>query len=183
VKSCRGNTCAQVFLGVKRRYIVFIPLIVRPMHKKNYSNLSRMLAHNYSGKPRGVDYNVTNSVFKNSELSTAANTNKVRRGIKDIKNRALNLTNNHYAPENYWDYAYECVTELINNKAVRHLNCRTLYESLHGETPDISIVHYYFYESIHHMEPLIIFPQHIHTMLRRKVLPLTYSLETITNKP
>jgi lysozyme family protein len=87
-----------------------------------------------------------------------------------MKNRALNLTNNHYAPENYWDYAYECVTELINNKAVRHLNCRTLYESLRGETPDISIVHYYFYESIHHMEPIIKFPQHIHTMLPRKVL-------------
>jgi hypothetical protein len=66
----------------------------------------------------------------------------------------------HNAPNKFWDYACEYVTELINHSATRCLAWRTPYESLHGETLDFSIFRYSFYEPIYYMDPSAKFLQH-----------------------
>ena len=86
--------------------------------------------------------------------------NKVERRIQDLKRRPSLLMKEHNAPNKFWDYACEYVTELINHSATQRLAWRTPYESLHGETPDISIFRYSFYEPIYYMDPSAKFPQH-----------------------
>jgi hypothetical protein len=85
--------------------------------------------------------------------------NRVERRIQDIKHRAtVVLMTTHSAPSRYWDYAVECTMELINHTAVRRLSWRTPYEVLHGDTPDISVFRFIFYEPTYYLEPNIQFP-------------------------
>jgi hypothetical protein len=76
------------------------------------------------------------------------------------------------APQKFWDYACEYVTELINYTAVQCLAWRTPYESLHGETPDISVFRYSFYKLIFYMDPSVKLPQH--NMLPGHFLDIIY---------
>jgi hypothetical protein len=96
----------------------------------------------------------TFGIQKHSSEPYYQHQNKVERRIQDIKHRTLN------APERFWDYACEYITELINHYATRWLDWRTPYESLHGEIPDISVFCYFFYEPIYYMDPSVKFPQH-----------------------
>jgi hypothetical protein len=49
--------------------------------------------------------------------------------------------------------------DLINHTAVRRLNWRTPYEILYGDTPDISVFWFIFYEPVYYLEPNIQFPK------------------------
>jgi hypothetical protein len=86
--------------------------------------------------------------------------NKVEQRIQDIKHRISLIIKEYNAPEKFWDYACEYITELINHTATRQLDWRTPSESLHGETPDISVFRYFFCEPIYCMDPSVKFPQH-----------------------
>jgi hypothetical protein len=61
-------------------------------------------------------------------------------------------------PEHFWDFAAEYVTELINHTASHLNNWRTQYETLHGDTPDISIFCFHFYEPIFYLDTSTSFP-------------------------
>jgi hypothetical protein len=63
----------------------------------------------------------------------------------------------HSTPSKYWDYATEYAVDLINHIAVRRLNWRTPYEVLYGETPDISVFRFIFYEPVYYLEPNVQF--------------------------
>jgi hypothetical protein len=94
--------------------------------------------------------------------------NKIEQRIQDIKRCTSLIMKDYNAPEKFWDYACEYITELINHTATRRLDWRTPSESLHGETPDISVFRYFFYEPIYYMDPSVKFPQH--NMLPRRFL-------------
>jgi hypothetical protein len=61
-------------------------------------------------------------------------------------------------PSRYWDYVAEYTVELINHTTIRRLSWRTPYEALYGDTPDISVFRFIFYEAIYYLEPNIQFP-------------------------
>jgi hypothetical protein len=65
----------------------------------------------------------------------------------------------HETPERYWDYAVEYAVELINHTAVKRLQWRTPFERLQGDTPDISVFRFLFYEPIHYLDVKARFPQ------------------------
>jgi hypothetical protein len=64
----------------------------------------------------------------------------------------------HNAPERYWDYAVEYAVELVNHTSVERLNWKTPFEKLQGETPDISVFRFIFYEPIYYLDPIARFP-------------------------
>jgi hypothetical protein len=80
--------------------------------------------------------------------------NKVKCHIQDII-----LMREHTAHEKYWDFAAEYAVELINHTAARQLHWRTPYEDLHGETPDMSVFRFSFFEPIYYLDPHTSYPQ------------------------
>ncbi len=63
----------------------------------------------------------------------------------------------HNTPGTHWDYAVEYTVELINHSAIHKLGWCTPYKMLYGDTPDISIFRFIFYESIYYLEQNIQF--------------------------
>jgi hypothetical protein len=84
--------------------------------------------------------------------------NKAERWIQDIKCKARLLMKMHMAPKRYWDYAVQLAVDQINHTATRRLNWRTPYEVHWGETPDLSVFQFLFYEPIYYLDPLAKFP-------------------------
>ncbi len=82
-----------------------------------------------------------------------------KRRIGDVKRRASILMSLHNSPERYWDYAMEYAVELINHTAIERLKWRTPFERIMGETPDISVFHFIFYEPIYYLDSNARFPQ------------------------
>ncbi len=66
-------------------------------------------------------------------------------------------------PARYWDYATEYAVELINHTAVCRLGWHTPHEVLYGETPDISVFRFIFYETIYYHNPNAKFPRFLAT--------------------
>ena len=84
---------------------------------------------------------------------------KAERRIQDIKKRARLLMQARDAPEKYWDFAVELATEYLNHIATRKLGWKTPYEYHYGDTPDISVFHFLFFEEIYYLEPNASFPK------------------------
>jgi hypothetical protein len=64
-----------------------------------------------------------------------------------LKLRTALLMSLHDAPEHYWDYA----VELITHMAVECLKWRTPCEKLIGDTLDIFVFRFIFYEPINYI--------------------------------
>jgi hypothetical protein len=57
------------------------------------------------------------------------------------------------APENFWCYAVDCAVGQMNHMVVRSLGWKTPFEMLYGETPDISLFRFEFYEPMQYFDP------------------------------
>jgi hypothetical protein len=146
VKSSCGNKCGQVFLGIKSGYTVFIPL-----QSKAYAYVALSDYIIDDGAPlflsagtakeenlgKWISICRTIAIQKQFSKPFYQHQNKVEHRIQDIKRRASLVMKQYNAPERFWDYACEYITELINHSATWQLAWRTPYESLHGKTPDI----------------------------------------------
>jgi hypothetical protein len=167
-RSARGFTCAQVFLGEKSGYTYVVPI-----KNKAYAYTALQEFIRYVGAPAYLAVDAAREENMGEWLSICRtycipqhtsepmyqNQNRVERRIQDIKRRATVLMSMHDAPNRYWDYAVEYAVEIINHTAVRKLNWRTPYERLYGDTPDISVFRFTFFEPIYYQEPYIQFPQ------------------------
>lgn len=100
----------------------------------------------------------TYCVSQRTSEPTYQNRNRVERWIQGIKRRTTVLMAMYNSPSGYWDYAIDYTTELINHTAVRRLEWRTPHETLHGDTPNISVFRFIFYEPIYYLEGNISFP-------------------------
>jgi hypothetical protein len=63
------------------------------------------------------------------------------------------------APQRFWCYSAEYAVEIINQTTARHIKWRTPYEILHGDTPDISVFRFSFFEPIYYLNPHASYPQ------------------------
>ncbi len=166
-RSARGNTCAQVFVGERSGYTVVIPL-----KTKGQAYIALQDFIRYIGAPSFILVDSAPEENKGEWLSTCRtycipqhatepeyqNQNRAERRIGDIKRRASLLMSLHSTPERYWDYAVEYAVELINHTAIERLNWRTPFETLYGDTPDISIFRFIFYEPIYYLDTKARFP-------------------------
>jgi hypothetical protein len=167
-KSSRGFTCAQIFVGVESGYTVIYPL-----KNKVYAYTALQDFIRYVGAPTYIKVDAarkenlgewlaicrTYSIPQRTSEPGYQHQNKVERRIQDVKRRGSILMSTYKAPSRYWDYAVEYAVEIINHTAVCRLGWRTPYESLHGETPDISVFRFKFFEPIHYLNSNAQFPQ------------------------
>jgi hypothetical protein len=167
-RSARGNLCAQVFVGEESGYTVVIP-----MKSKNQAHQALQDFIRFTGTPsfllvdgapeenKGEWLNICRifCIPQHTSEPEYQNQNRAERKIGDIKRRATLLMSLHNAPERYWDYAVEYAVELINHTAIERLKWRTPFEKLHGETPDISVFRFIFYEPIYFLDNNARFPQ------------------------
>jgi hypothetical protein len=167
-RSARGNTCAQVFVGAQSGYTIIIPLKNKGVA---YTALQDFIR--YIGAPSFIAVDGAPEENKGEWLNICRsfciplhttepgyqNQNRAECRIGEIKRWASVLMSLHDTPERYWDYAVEYAVELINHTAVERLEWRTPFEKINGETPDISVFCFIFYEPIYYLEPSARFPK------------------------
>jgi len=168
VKSIRGFTCAQAFLGLESGYTVLIPL-----KSKAYAYTALQDYIHYTGAPlfimsdaakeenlgEWIDICWKYCIPQRSSEPYHQHQNKVERRIQDIKRRSLVLMREYNAPQCFWCYAAEYAVEIINHTAARRIKWRTPYKILHGNTPDISVFRFSFFEPIFYLNPHASYPQ------------------------
>lgn len=166
-RSARGNTCAQVFVGELSGYTIIVPL-----KNKGQAHIALQDFIRFVGAPKFIVVDGAPEENRGEWLKICRtyciplhttepgyqNQNRAERRIGDIKRRAMLLMSLHGSPERYWDYATEYAVELINHTAVERLQWRTPFERIYGDTPDISIFRFIFYEPIYYLEPNASFP-------------------------
>jgi hypothetical protein len=168
VRTSRGYTCVQVFVGTKSGYTYVVPLKTKAYAYTALQDFIRQV-----GAPLFIAVDAAKEESIGEWLSvcrmycipqrtsepTYQNQNRVERRIQDIKRRTTILMSIHNTPSRYWVYAVKYSVELINHTAVRKLGWRTPYEVLMGDTPDISVFRFIFYEPIYYLEPGVQFPK------------------------
>ena len=154
----------QVFVGVRSGYTY-----VAPLKNKAYAHAALQDFIRQVGAPLYIAVDAakeenmgewrticrTYCIPQRTSEPMHQNQNRVERRIQDIKRRTTVLMATHTTPSRYWDYAAEYTVELINHTAIRRLSWRTPYEALYGDTPDISVFRFIFYEAIYYLEPNI----------------------------
>jgi len=143
----------QVFLGIQSGYTLAIPLKSKAYAYTALQDYIRAVGAplfliSDSGKEENLGKSITIcrtfGIPKRSSEPYYQHQNKVERRIQDIECRTLYIMRIYSFPEHFWDFAAEYVTDLINHTASRRNNWRTPYETLHGNTPDISIFCFQF---------------------------------------
>jgi hypothetical protein len=168
VRTSRGYTCVQVFVGTKSGYTYIVPLKTKAYAYTALQDFIRQVgAPLFIAVDAAKEENIgewlsvcrTYCIPQRTSEPTYQNQNRVERRIQDVKRRTTILMSIHNTPSRYWDYAVEYSVELINHTAVRKLGWRTPYEVLMGDTPDISVFRFIFYETIYYLEPGVQFPK------------------------
>ena len=86
------------------------------------------------------------------------NQNKVERRVQDVKHKTSNLLYQSGAPLEFWCYAITFVIDCLNHLAKKPLQWRTSQEILYGDTPDISMFRFKFWQPIEFYNPAARFP-------------------------
>jgi hypothetical protein len=102
---------------------------------------------------------VRNTVYHKGHLSCITNIKTKWNAESKIKHRTTELMREYNTPQRFWCYASKYAVELTNHMAARCIKWRTPYEVLHGDTPDISVFKFSFFEPIFYLNPHATFPQ------------------------
>jgi hypothetical protein len=168
VRTSRGYTCVQVFVGTQSGYTYVVPLKTKVYAYTALQDFIRQV-----GAPLFITVDMAKEENIGEWLSICRtycipqraselmyqHQNKVERRIQNIKRRTTILMKIHSTSTKYWDYAVEYSVELINHTAIHRLGWRTPYEALMGDTPDISVFRLIFYEPIYYLELNVQFPK------------------------
>ncbi|MGH7955007.1 MAG: hypothetical protein ACREOZ_03515, partial [Gloeomargaritales cyanobacterium] len=85
--------------------------------------------------------------------------NPAERRIQEVKKVADYFMDISNAPTKAWGYAILHSVWCLNRTATKNLGYITPYEFARGETPDISVLQFEFWESLFYLDPLSRFPQ------------------------
>jgi hypothetical protein len=167
-KSYRGFTCAQVFVG-RESDLVHVDLMkgkgYAPQALQNFIRTvgapAYIMADNAPEEQEGEWAQIcrTYCIPQRASETKYQHQNRVERSIQDIKRRTRLLLHLNDAPEKFWDYAVQLAVDMMNHTARRKLEWKTPYEVHYGETPDISVFRFHFYEPIFYLDPTASFPQ------------------------
>ena len=166
-KSLTGFKCAQVFVGATSGYTYVVPMKGKGYAfdalKSFISDVGApafLLTDNAYEEVRG-EWEEICKTYCISQIATEPHyqhQNKAERRIQDIKRQARVLMRINRAPKRYWDMAVMLAVDQMNHTASRKLQWKTPHEILWGETPDISVFRFVFYEEIYFLDPATKFP-------------------------
>jgi hypothetical protein len=74
--------------------------------------------------------------------------NNAERKIQDIKQRTIMTLRYTMAPLVFWCYCMYFVVDCLNHTVQKELEYRTAMEKMSGQTPDISMLRFHFWETV-----------------------------------
>lgn len=162
VKSIRNYKCVQLFVHVLSDFI-FIRCMQRESHSHGaYQDFVRevgapeMIITDNSKTQTGKKWEATNRKLLTKQRKFAPhnqNQNKAERRIQDVKRKTMTVLYRFNAPLVFWCYCMCFIVDCMNVTAKRKLNWRTSSEILNGDTPDISVFRFHFWQPIEYYEP------------------------------
>jgi len=167
IVSIRGYSVAQMFRGDKSGY-----LFVDFAKGKGYApytlqNFIRTVgAPEYIGSDNALEETGgewgsicrSTCIAQRTSEADQQNQNKVERTIQDIKRKTKLIIDMNDAPLKFWCYAVAHAVDLSNHTAAKRINWKTPYEMHFGDTPDISVFRFSFWEPIYYHDPHARFP-------------------------
>ena len=164
VHTMNGDTCSQIFIGKSTDYMK-----VYPMKKQSHSFRALQDFTRKVGIPRGIKTdNATTEVglhwtnyCRNHRIDTSFTEphspwqNYAEHGIGDLGRMVSRCMSKFNVPLNrhYWCQKWCC--DVRNHLASRKLNWRTPEEKISGETPDISVFRFHFWEEVEYYDPTL----------------------------
>ncbi len=85
--------------------------------------------------------------------------NTAERKLAVVKGRVVLTLRLLNAPLVFWCYCMQWVLDCLNHTALRKLGWRTPFEKMFGNTPDISMFRYVFWEAVLYYDPMATFPK------------------------
>jgi hypothetical protein len=79
--------------------------------------------------------------------------NQAERTIRDVKKRTILTFRYSSAPLLFWCYCMMFVVDCLNHTAQKELDYRTAMEKMYGNTPDIFMFRFRFWETVWYFEP------------------------------
>ena len=167
ITSVRGYNVAQMFRGDKSGYLVAEFAKGKGYAPYTLQNFIRNVgAPAYIGSDNALEETGgewgsicrTTCIAQRTSEADYQNQNKVERTIQDVKRKTKMIIDRNDAPENFWCYAVAYAVELSNHTAAKRIGWKTPYEMHFGDTPDISVFRFTFWEPIYYHDPHARFP-------------------------
>ena len=169
IQSIRGFTCVQLFVYSLADYI-----FVKPLKKEKFSHSALLESITQVGAPQQMYTDNSKTQKGNKWEVTLANLfvwhkfcaphkqnqNKAERKIQDVKNRVIDTLYKAQAPLVFWCYCMMFIVDCLNHTAKKKLDWRTPKEVMTGNTPDISMFRFGFWDEIEYFEPTSKFPHY-----------------------
>jgi hypothetical protein len=162
VHTNNGETCSQLFLGRNTDY-----MYVQPMKKESHSFIALQDFGRKVGLPKGIK--TDNAQTEVGEKWTGwcrqhcVDTkftephspwqNIAEQGIGDLSRMVCRCMREFKAPLSRHAWCQKWCCDVRNHLASRKLGWRTATEKLTGDTPDISVFRFHFWEPIEYYEP------------------------------
>jgi hypothetical protein len=157
VESVRKFMSVQIFFCVLTKF-----LYVKGMRRKSHSygayqdfvqdvGAPNMLLTDNSQTQTGKKWTKTSQENITKQVQSAPhdqNQNQAERKIRDVKNRTILTFRYSSAPLLFWCYCMTLVVDCLNHTAQKDLECRTAMEKMYGNTPDISMFRFRFWEPV-----------------------------------
>ena len=161
VTSIRGFRCVQLFVCLLSDFL-FVKCLRRESQSHSaYQDFIRdvgapnSLLTDNSQTQTGKLWTQTSRNNATSQIHSVPhnqNQNTAERKVQDAKHRTAMTLQYSNAPLVFWCYCLYFVIDCLNFTAKKRLHWRTPMEVLHGETPDISMFRFKFWEPVWYYE-------------------------------
>jgi hypothetical protein len=164
-----GYTCAQLYYGVKSKYMVLYP-----MHKESDGPDTLEDLCRYHGAPVkikndnaqmevGTTWTTICRKYNIEQARTEPHhpwQNEAERYIQEVKKTVNTIMDRVGCPNKFWALCSLYVVFLLNRIANPELNWKTPMEACFGITPDLSpLLMHSFYDKVYYLDAEVPFPQ------------------------
>ena len=168
VKSVRQFTCVQIYHCVQSGYTHCVPMKLEQHAIESYVDFIRevgapntLLVDNAKALTKTKFTNLSRQYAVKQQSTTPYNPqqNTSERKLAVVKHRTMLTLRLSNAPLSFWCYCMQHMVDCLNHTALRKLGWRTPIERIFGNTPDISMFRFVFWESVLYFEPIAKFPK------------------------
>ncbi|MGH7973894.1 MAG: hypothetical protein ACREBR_00110, partial [bacterium] len=168
MKDYNGFTCAQIFVGMESTFIFIVLMKAEKDGPGALQDFIRFVGcplclHNDRSKMQlneEIKKICRNAYIPQSTTETYHPwQNPTERRTQEIKKVADYFMDTSCAPVKAWSHALMHAAWCLNRLATKSLGYITPYEYARGETPDLSVLQFNFWEQLYYLDPLSRFPQ------------------------
>ena len=162
VKTRKGHTCSQLFIGRNTDYM-HVNLLKTESHSsqalKDFGRsigIPRAIKSDNAKAETGLEWTTWCRKHRVKTTYTEPHSpwqNKAERGIGDLGRMVKRNMERYNVPLSRHGWCQLHCAQVRNHLASRKLNWRTPSEKLHGDTPDISMFRFHFWEPVEYLDP------------------------------